>query len=449
MRWSNRPNYVERTVDRVLEESQLSIEDQRWVRQAIYGIVDYRHTLETLARFCLNRPLPDYEPTILEAIYLGLYQLIYMRVPDHAAVHETIEAFKQRLESGSTIVNGVLRRITRELVPIENPPPPAQDYEVFRTADGFARLPGIRKVVRNEVESIAFRYAHPVEMIRIWRARYNDSELFQILDWNNGVSPVYAVLKREVSPGLWSRKAKLAGYDVQATELEQVFELPRSAPIERLPGYDEGQFWIQDKTAYQACELLPAAPSATLLDLCAAPGGKLCALLDRGDYRRAIACDVSDSKIERLRANLTRLGATGRPGSELSWGATKVELEKLPAQPDQIRFREKFDEILIDVPCSNTGVFAKRHEARLRFLPEILQGLHRLQRKLLKAGLEYLGAGGHLLYSTCSIEPSENEEMVQHFLHQNPGVRLLDQRLSLPGEERSDGGYAALLKRIH
>lgn len=207
----------------------------------------------------------------------------------------------------------------------------------------------------------------------------------------------------------------------------------KPGPIQKLPGYAEGEFYVQDPSTRHAPALLAVQPGERVLDACAAPGGKAILLAEAmGGEGRLLAIDKHEDRLPRLRENLERL--------QQDW----VEVACHDAS---VSLGESFDAILLDVPCSNTGVLARRPEARWRFNPNRLRSLTALQRSLLDVAWSQLVPGGRLVYSTCSIEAEETSELIDRFLTETPGARETGRQLVLPGARDSDGAFACRIEK--
>ncbi|MFN0057547.1 MAG: transcription antitermination factor NusB [Planctomycetota bacterium] len=443
--------YMETLLQELRRSSKLEPRDRRFVEELCYGIVKARYTLKAISEHFLQRGLEHYDRLLRDAVALGLYQHIYLRTPAHAVVSETVNAFQflmtqrgaraQQLQKSSGLLNAVLRRATREIThePVET----AQlgDCETVRVRDAWARIPKLNMPARNVHlhQHLAVKYSHPPEMIRIWLERYDEVRVSEMMTWNNSAPPpTYLALRADCDAADFAGRLVAAGNDVSELLSHRMLELRSSGPIENLPGYAGGEFWVQDVNARRLSLMMPERDAATLLDLCAAPGGKLAGLLDRGSVARALACDLSDDKLRLVAENLSRLRLD----------AANIRCLVVPNDPDRLKIPETFNQVLVDAPCSNTGVLGRRHEARWRFVPEVLRPLHRLQRRLLSAAFRHLEPSGHLLYTTCSIEPAENEEAVADFMRQERAARLIAEQHLLPGEDRGDGGYGAVLERV-
>ena len=211
-------------------------------------------------------------------------------------------------------------------------------------------------------------------------------------------------------------------------------KLPRGVRVDQAEGYAEGAFIVQDPGTRLAVELLDPHPGENILDACAAPGGKTAQIAWRG--ARVTACEVNPKRRRRLEANLARLGLDGK---------VSVAGEIAPAQTAE--GPRPFDKVLVDAPCSNTGVLRRRPDARWNWSEEKLRMLVRLQAQILDQAARLVAPGGCLVYSTCSNEPEENADQIAAFLARNPGFELVESRESIPCETGYDGAFASLLRR--
>jgi 16S rRNA (cytosine967-C5)-methyltransferase len=218
-------------------------------------------------------------------------------------------------------------------------------------------------------------------------------------------------------------------------EHPQSVRLIDSAPIRDLPGYAEGDFCVQDLASQKVASALNPRPGWTVLDLCAAPGGKTTHLAELMQNRgKIIACDIENDRLETLMALAKRLGIT------------IVEPYRVDAKTDREVPTGPFDAVLVDAPCSNTGVLGRRPEVRWRVKPVDLEHLIRLQTRLMITAAERLKSGGVLVYSTCSIEPDENERLVKGVLRALPWLEQEAEEKQVPGQP-ADGGYWVRLRR--
>jgi len=211
--------------------------------------------------------------------------------------------------------------------------------------------------------------------------------------------------------------------------------------VTELPGFAEGLFSVQDITASLAVSVLEPQPGWTILDLCAAPGTKTTQLAElTGDSAKIIATDIDSDRLKKVKENITRLGIKS---------ITVVEYEQLFKNSKFSILNSKFNAVLLDVPCSNTGVLAKRVEVRYRIKPRVIKELAKIQSELLEKAAAMLKPKGKICYSTCSIQKAENSRLVRNFLLENKNFKLESEKLTLPSPESPDhdGGYIAIIKR--
>jgi 16S rRNA (cytosine967-C5)-methyltransferase len=269
-----------------------------------------------------------------------------------------------------------------------------------------------------------------------WQARFPWEECLHLGFWFAGPAPLWErcntlrTSREDLLTALHS-----AGIAAEPGEHFQAIRLPGHAAIRDLPGYTEGWFSVQDESAMRVASALAPAPGNRVLDLCAAPGGKTTHLAElMRNEGQILACDVDDRRLRTLGELCRRLGVTNVQPYRLH----PERHEEPPAGP--------FDAVLVDVPCSNTGVLGRRPEARWRLKPEDFRKLVPLQTRLLLQGGERVRPGGVLVYSTCSIEPEENGQVVRAALLALPDLVLEAEAEQVPGRP-ADGGYYARLRR--
>lgn len=427
----------------------LAPSDRGFLTELCYGAVRHRNTLRILSEHFLARPLIETHRSLRAALAVGLYQRVYLDTPPHAVVDATIQAWRSlgairgsraQVDGAAGLLNAVLRRACEtisRLPPGSEPPDPT---EAIRAGDRWVLVPGLRLSAENRAERLGLQYSHPPEMVRLWLERYGDATLRRILERDNRTPPLFLAVRADRDLEAFQRLLRVGGIETAPAGDPSLPSLRVLTPtaVERIPGYESGDFWVQDITARRLVSLMPRRSDVSLLDLCAAPGGKLATLLDRGGIASAVACDVSDDKLRLIAENMSRL----------RFDPHTIGLVEVPREPERLRLDRNFDQILVDAPCSNTGVLARRHEARWRFLPEEMRALSQIQHGLLEAAVRHLASGGDLLYTTCSIEPAENSGQIHDLLGRHTELRLVEEREILPGDDDDgDGGYAALLRR--
>jgi|SRR6266568_194555 len=425
--------FVEDLLENALARAQLSLPDRHLCQQLVYGIVRWQMTLDWLiARKTKGRAQ---KPLLQNLLRLGLYQIFWLdRIPNHAAVHETVELAKRSgLVSQSGFLNAALRGYLRE-------------SESTR---------GLLAELKNTQPHLG--YSHPQWLVARWQKRWGQVKAQQLMEWNNTPPKTFArlnTLKAEPATLLAHWRDEKVEYDVVHHpwfEKNLVFELQAHPPLERLPSFQKGLFYVQDPSSLLAPRELNPHPGETVLDLCAAPGGKLTYIAQlMRNQGRLVARDITPARLKLIEENCTRLGVTC---VQLVWPGTP-QGPKDPSDEQQANTPltpplrpSHFDRILIDAPCSNTGVMRRRIDVRWRIGPKEITRLSAIQLHLLQEAAPLLKPGGRLVYSTCSLEPEENQQIVQHFVQQHPDFTLQKERELLPFVEAVDGAYLAVLEQ--
>ena len=445
--FEQRAQGIQETLDRCFGEQPLEVRERALASELAYGSCRHLITLDTLIKQHSTRRFQKIDKLILQILRVGLYQMLFLdRTPDFAAVHKAVQQAKASGPKGSgSFVNAILRQIQREIKGSIT-----ADSEIRARAtlwrDALCGIEFEREFLpdpnKQKTRYYSSAYSHPVWLIEKWLKRYDEATLRSILLADNARPRLSLRVNR-----LRCKSDKLvqclreAGYEHDIWG--DAIVLQQSAPPEHLPGYEEGWFFVQDLAAMSVGPKTAVKAGDRVLDLCAAPGGKCTHLAElMANQGEIIACDVSRSKLDLVEANCRRLGIS------IVRTCLPDELETIYAQSGP------FDAVLVDAPCSNTGVLARRVEVRHRLKPMDLQSLKSLQLELLHQGAMLLRKGGRLIYSTCSIEPGENEDLVQTFLRENHAFEILDQQLHLPGEIvkempliHTDGGYVAVLRK--
>ena len=427
--------FVQKILDRQFAVHPLSAADRRLTTQLIYGVLRRRGTLRALLEPLVNRPAHKVESWLWDALFVGAYQLALLsHVPAHAAVYETVElavAFGRPGARG--FLNGILRRVA-ELMTDERTTDAAANALPLEHGE-YRRLtrPVFPDPGRHPQGYLAAAFSLPDWLVRRWLPRYGFKECQRLGFWFAGPAPLTLrchSLRRSREQLLTALHD--AGHDAESGAHPQALRLHDFGPIRDLPGYAEGWFSVQDESAMRVASALAPTPGETILDLCAAPGGKTTHLAElMHNTGRIVACDVDERRLRTVGTLAERLGLT-------IIETCRFQGEDVPPGP--------FDRVLVDVPCSNTGVLGKRPEARWRLRPDDLRELVPLQTRLLRLASERIRPGGILVYSTCSIEPEENRQIVESVLRDSPSLRLEAEEDAIPGRP-ADGGYWARLRR--
>jgi len=406
-------DFLESLFEKELEGVSLSTVDRRLAQELAFGVVRWQGTLDWLiARKTAGRAQ---KPPMQILLRLGLYQMFWLdRIPDHAAVYETVEMAKRwGLAAKTGFVNAVLRSFLREREQIE------QQLATLKDA-------------RPDLG-----YSHPDWLCGRWEDRWGGENLRLLLKWNNTPPATYARLNtlRASSEQLTAKWAK-EGVQFKPRQWDWVreglvYELESHPPLTTLASFQQGWFYIQDPSTLLAVVVLNPQPGEMVLDLCAAPGGKTTLIAQLMSNRgRIVARDPHSARRDLVRENCLRLGVTC------------VEMAVAGPQ-EEVETSQRFDRVLVDAPCSNTGVMRRRVDLRWRLRIEEIGRLQTTQLALLGEAAAQLKAGGSLVYSTCSLEPEENEQVVQSFLATHPDFRRQTERTLLPFVEGVDGAYVA------
>jgi 16S rRNA (cytosine967-C5)-methyltransferase len=389
--------------------------DRAFVTELVYGVVRRKLSLEYILQKFVNRRPEDF---ILAAMQIGVYQLCFMdNVEEFAAINESVGAVKSSRHKdavrASGMVNAVLRNVQEEKEAI---------------LKNLARQDDI------------LRTSHPEQLVHRWQKQYGERDTRRLCEWNN-VPPetILRVETTKITPDNFLKELELAGINAEKHPfqcLETFVTLPRGVPVPKVPGYKEGWFTVQDPATSASVELLDPMPGESVLDACAAPGGKTAMIAGMMEGEgELVAMDVHDDRLETLRDTLTRTG----------WDF--VEIVKGDAARGFPMSGKNFDAVLVDVPCMNTGVLRRRADARYRFTRDRIEALKKTQWKILTEMSKCVKPGGRIVYSTCSLEQEENEELVGRWVREHSGWRLVKAKRLFPPKSKTDGAYAALLQR--
>jgi 16S rRNA (cytosine967-C5)-methyltransferase len=435
-------DFTEGLLERALAQAGLSTVDRALCQELVYGVVRWQAALDWL----IGRKTDGREqkPGLQNLLRLGLYQIFWLdRIPDHAAVHETVKLVRQSgFDSQTGFVNAVLR--------------------------GYLRAAGeTQKLLSGlKLSQPPIGWSHPEWLVVRWQKRWGVERAAQLMEWNNTPPKTFARVNtlingegRRVGVPNQTEKSGTAThrpspdefitalldrwrsegveYDsVRRESLEDnlVFELKSHPSLTSLGSFQQGWFYIQDPSTLFAPLLLGAQPGETILDFCAAPGGKTTFLAQlMNDQGRIVAQDISGERLKLIKENCARLGVTC---------VEPVLFSAFSLQPSA------FDRILVDAPCSNTGVMRRRVDSRWRIQPEEILRLQQTQLALLERAVTRLKPGGVLVYSTCSLEPEENQEVVNRFLYKHTKFKLESERELLPFVDNIDGAFVARLNHL-
>ena len=405
--WRTGPQFAAAILARLLRSGDLAAADRAFATELFYGVLRNLTLLDfwigTLRSGQLDHDARD-------LLRLGVYQLFLLQTPGHAGVFETVELAGGRARS---LVNAVLRNALRK------------KEELLGKASA---------------EDLSVRSSHPQFLIERWQKNFGTENTAALCAWNNKPAPIYARINRlKISINEFFAQVGSARCADRIPQLRDGVPPPEnfvrltSIPNDSLAA---GHCYIQDPSTAAACVLLNPKPGERVLDACAAPGGKtayLAELMQNDGF--ILACDRDQGRIRTLQDNLERLGVGIAQCVQHDWAAGN------PPNAAAV------DRILVDAPCSNTGVMRRRVDVRWRLTAKDFSRMQEEQIRILHATIPLLKPGGVLVYSTCSLEPEENEEVVRVITQEFPFLKLGEQMSLLPFRDGFDGAFAAKLMR--
>jgi 16S rRNA (cytosine967-C5)-methyltransferase len=377
--WQDYNDRADVIVASVLGEAKLPRADRAFALELFYGVLR-NLTLVDFWIGCLRTE--KVEPYLRDILRLGIYQLFFLGTPDHAAVNESVEL---ALPQARGLINGVLRNAIRD-------------------RDELCS--------RGRRQPLSVRSSHPSFLVTRWQHNFGLESAAALCHWNNQPPPIYARINRlKIDGEQFAQRYP----EVEASPGHEDFFICLELPSTALK---RGHCYIQDPSTVIAGLLLDPQPEEKILDACAAPGGKTGHLAQLMQNRGLIvACDRDDKRVQTAKENIERLGLTIARVCQHNWQQRRL--------PKQLQDAGLFDRILIDVPCTNTGVMRRRVDVRWRLRPESVARMRQQQMEITRRVAALLKPGGILVYSTCSLEPEENEEAMQEFLREFPKWRLL------------------------
>ena len=410
--------FTENLLERALAYAQLPPLDRGLCHELVLGAVRWQATLDWL----IERKTPGrtQKAALQDLLRLGLYQIFWLdRIPDHAAVNETVELAKRNGHGAQAgFINAVLRGLLRE---------------ADETKKLLAELKG---------QQPALGHSHPDWLFERWKKRWGAERATQLMTWNNTPPKIFArlnTLRADATKLIEQWRTERVDYDFKTwdwTGESVVFELKSHPPLATLKSFRDGWFYLQDPSTLLAVRELDPQPGEAILDLCAAPGGKTTFIAQLvQNQSRIVAGDVFEDRLKLIRENCARLGVTCVTPTLVG---DKVGL---------LAHAQLFDKVLVDAPCSNTGVMRRRADLRWRIRPEEITRLGATQLALLRQVAPRLKPDGVLVYSTCSLEPEENGGVVQQFLAEHVEFKLDYERELLPMVDGVDGAFVSRLRR--
>ena len=403
--WRTGNQFADTILRRRLRDSELADSDRAFVTELFYGVL---RNLTLLDFWIDSLRSGKLDHSTRDLLRLGLYQLFLINIPEHAAVNETVNLANTKARS---LVNAVLRNAVREKEQLVN---------------------------RANAHDLDVRESHPQFLISRWVEHFGKANTEALCHWNNRPSPIYARINL--------LKTSLDDFLSEHPDAERSAEQTDFVRLSRLPAeaLTRGECYIQDPSTALACALLAPLQGERLLDACAAPGGKTGYLAQMMKNEGVIiACDRDRDRIKVLEGNLERLGVSIAEFEQHDWTSDKSNPGNVTAA--------SFDRIMVDAPCSNTGVMRRRVDLRWRLTEKDFSHMYHQQVFILRSVIPLLKPNGVLVYSTCSIEPDENEQVIKAITDEFPFLTLEKQATSLPFRDGFDGAFAARFhgRRLH
>ena len=404
--------------DTVLPES-----DRRLITELVYGCTRRQKTLEAVLQNFLQKPIAKLPPDLLIILQIGVYQLFFLdRIKPSAIVHTTVELVKENnLKGLSGFTNGVMRSILR-----------AKEKE---------------DILANITDPASF-YSFPEWLIELWQKEFGQAAIANICNWFNQTPH----LDLRVNLLHTTRDQVLAAFAEAEIDAQPIPHLPEgirvaqgAGDVSKLPKFKEGWWSVQDASAQLVTYLLDPQPNETIIDACAAPGGKTTHISDRlKNTGKVYALDRLANRLKKVEQNIARLGITNVQTLEIDcreFDADKV-LEGLP--------NHKCDRVLLDVPCSGLGTLHRHADARWRQTPEEPYKLAKTQVEILERATQWVKPEGVIVYSTCTLHPAENEEVITQFLENHPDWQIVPPDANNPAAHFvSDHGWVKVLPHKH
>lgn len=414
--------YANLETDSVIEKNELSGKDRAFYTAFFYGVTEKQITLDYQIKKLSSTPIEKLQTKVLVLLRMGIYQILYMNsVPAHAAVNETVKLATDTVNKGAVgFINGVLRSAAKQLS--------GNDKINIFTPDKEKDVCGY----------LSITYSFPRYLCKLWVKSYGQDTAEKIMSSLNQRSTVTVRVNLLInSTDEYLKKLEQSGVKAERSKLcDDGINILSATPITDLPGYDSGAFFIQDDSSRLCVETLDPQKGENILDACACPGGKSFASAIKMNNEGSItSCDLHENKLSLIESGAKRLGISIIEAMQCDSSVFKAEWE------------EKFDRVLCDVPCSGFGTIAKKPDLRLKNSDSVKE-LPEIQLSIVDNCSKYVKKGGILVYSTCTLNPSENEENVKLFLDNHTDFMLVSQTTKFPFQGDCDGFYFAKLKKI-
>ncbi len=426
----------------VLAKYMAKTEQRAQCKNLVLGTLRHRMLLDLIIQTFANCPVKRISRSVLAILRPAVYELVFCPdTPVYALVHEAVaQARRHTGRKQSGFVNAVLRSIDRQIQARRAESGASQIRATAPVGQGFGcvfKADFLPNPADDPVAYVSQAYSLPAWLIKRWHQSHGLEETQVLAQASNRIPSLYLranPLKASVQD--LAKALREEAIDVECHDGQ--VRVQGAGDITKLPGFDQGWFAVQDRAAFHVVNTLGPSAGSHILDLCAAPGTKTTHLAEHAkNSARIVATDIQPDRLLKLRENIERLGHTC------------IEIIDYEAVDDHVRQHGRFDIILLDVPCSNTGVLAKRPEVRYRLQPKDILSLCAIQGDLLNRSVLWLAPRGSICYSTCSIESQENEDQITAFLASHPDLTLKAQHTTWPTADLPDhdGSFVAVLQK--
>lgn len=404
LRTNEEKAYVQSVLAASLKESKLSGRDKAFVTYLVQGVLRNLSNIDKVIKNHSKRPLEKMPAVLLNVLRLGAYQLMYMEdLPASAVISTSTSVARLCGHAGlSSFTQAVLRNVHRNIEKIRD------EYKIKESQESFSS---------NDPEELSQHYSMPLWIVQRWLEQYDHPTVVSLLSYSQSTPKQSlrvnenAVEVRAIVSVLERAGLKVAVSKVVPTCINILSKGDYRGPLEKLPGYSEGMFSVQDEASQLVSYIVNPLPGNLVVDLCAAPGGKTLHMSEMMQNKgKILAVDKSGERLNVLKNNRQRLSITN--------------VEVVEQDGRNIKLDTLADKVLVDAPCSGTGVLNRRSDLRYHRQPEDIESLSRLQLELLQNASTLVKPGGILVYSTCSVEKEENESIVEKFLANNSNFKL-------------------------
>ena len=416
LRRTEKGAYSTIALDNTLAKSKLDERDRSLASALFYGVQENQTQLDAAIAALLRKPGQKLETDVRLILRMGIYQLGYMdKIPDSAAVNEAVSLARQPgHDSAAGFVNGILRGYIRA-----GKQTPLPD----RASDPLLWL--------------SLKYSCPMWLAQLWTESYGEELCESIMQTFSGRPPIFARVNRTKCSreGLIQRLAEEGVTARPVALLPDAVELEHTGDVEQLRTYKKGFFHVQDISSQLCAGIVGAQKGETILDACAAPGGKsFCAAMLMRNEGKIYSFDLHKNKLSLIKSGAEKLGIN------------IIEIMQFDSRNANENLIGSADRVICDVPCSGIGVIAKKPDIRYKKLSDFSR-LHDTQSEILNSSVKYLKTGGRICYSTCTIRKAENEEITGEFLSKNKNFKMIEEKTFIPDGTR-DGFYYAVMEKV-